>query len=62
MGSKGSKPIKNAFYEGNKSIIDNIRKIEYYENYKNEEIIKLNVIFILSFVITIIVLYSSRKR
>lgn len=62
MGSKGSKPIKNAFYEGNKSIIDNIRNVEYYQNYKNEDLIQLNIIFILTFMIIIGILYSSRKR
>ncbi len=65
MGSKGSKPIKKAFYEGNKSIIDNIRNVEYYQNYqnyKNEDLIQLNIIFILTFMIIIGILYSSRKR
>jgi hypothetical protein len=67
MGSKGSKPIKKSFYEGNKSIIDNIRKVEYYQNYKNEDyknedLIQLNIIFILTFMVIIGILYSSRKR
>ena len=35
MGGKSSKPIKNAFYEENISIINNLRKVEYFTNYKN---------------------------
>ena len=62
MGSKGSKPINKGFYVGNKSIIDNIRNVEYYQNYKNEDLIQLNIIFILTFMIIIGILYSSRKR
>lgn len=62
MGSKGSKPVKNSYYEGNKSIIDNIRNVEYYQNYKNEDLIQLNIIFILTFMVIIGILYLSRKR
>lgn len=62
MGSKGSKPVKKAFYDGNKSIIDNIRKVEYYQNYKNEDLIQLNIIFILTFMVIIGILYLNRKR
>lgn len=62
MGSKGSKPVKKAFYDRNKSIIDNIRKVEYYQNYKNEDLIQLNIIFILTFMVIIGILYLNRKR
>lgn len=62
MGSKGSKPVKKAFYDGNKNIIDNIRKVEYYQNYKNEDLIQLNIIFILTFMVIIGILYLNRKR
>jgi len=62
MGSKGSKPIKNSYYEENKSIIDNLRNVEYYQNYKNEDLIQLNIIYILTFMVFIGILYLSRKR
>ena len=62
MGSKGSKPINNSYYEENKSIIDNLRNVEYYQNYKNEDLIQLNIIYILTFMVFIGILYLSRKR
>tara|TARA_B100000795_G_C22805707_1_gene444748 strand:- start:4146 stop:4334 length:189 start_codon:yes stop_codon:yes gene_type:complete len=62
MGGKSSKPIKNAFYEENISIINNLRKVEYFTNYKNEDILQIYIIFILTFMIIIGILYSNRKR